>query len=152
MLRNHNIKKNSILNKCPDRNAIIGLTINNTLIQADCQDADTLSQMTDLRSLDSAPDSNFDFEDLKRDREEESALEQNIDPMKLIERDYEKQKRGLPPAFGSGPQFKNISSDQFSLRGKAAKNTMASVHGGPVRINKLAAKNNISETPEKMED
>ena len=111
--------------------------------------------MTDLRSLDSAPDSHFDFESLKKDREEESALEKDIDPMKLIERDYERQKRGLPPAFGgssNSSQFKNIKSEQFSLRGKAATSTMASLHGGPIRINKLAEKKDISETPEKMDD
>ncbi|CAI2381205.1 unnamed protein product [Moneuplotes crassus] len=141
-----------VLRKCPDRNAIISLTIKNTLIQADCKDADTLSQMTDLRSLDSAPDSHFDFEDLKKDREEESALERNIDPMKLLERDYDKQRKGLPPAFGAA-QMKNLKSDQFSLRGKAATSTMASLHGGPIKINnKLEAKEDISETPEKMDD
>lgn len=109
--------------------------------------------MTDLRSLDSAPDSNFDFEDLKRDREEESALE-SIDPMKLLERDYEKQKKGLPPAFGGSKasQFAKLSSEQFSLRGKAATNTMASMHAGPIKINKLEAKRDVYETPDKMED
>jgi hypothetical protein len=103
--------------------------------------------MTDMRSIDSAPDSNFDFEDFKH-RDEESALE-SIDPMILLERDYERQKQGYPPAFGGAKaaQLNKLSSDQFSLRGKAATNAMASMHSGPIRINKLESKKNISETP-----
>jgi len=141
------------LKKCPDRNATIGLTIKSTLIQADCKDADTLSQMTDLRSLDSAPDSQYDFTELNKEREEETPYSK-MNPDELFQKDADRQKRGLPPMFGgSGSSaFKNISSSQFSLKSKAATSTMASLHSGPIKPNKLASKDNISETPEKMED
>lgn len=141
------------LKKCPDRNAIISLTIKNTLIQADCKDADTLSQMTDLRSLDSAPDSQYDFTELNKEREEESLYDNKIDPMELLKRDHDRQKKGLPPMFGGQTSaFKNITADQFSLKSKAATSTMSSMHAGPIRPNKLRSKDDVSETPEKMED
>lgn len=141
------------LKKCPDRNALIGLTIRNTLIQADCKDADTLSQMTDLRSLDSAPDSQYDFAELNLEKDEESTHESRVDPLKLLERDYERQKKGLPPMFGgsSNSALKNLSSEQFSLKNKAATSAMASLHSGPIRPNKLASKD-VQETPEKMDE
>ena len=135
---------------------MIGLTIKNTLIQADCQDADTISQMTDLRSLDSAPDSQFDFGELNKNTDEKSAQhESKMDPAQLLKRDKERQKKGLPPMFG-GASGKasgfNISSDQFSLKSKAATSTMSGLSSGPVKPNKLPSKDDIQETPEKMDD
>ena len=51
------------LDKCPDKNAYINLKVHAQLLKTDCGE-DTLSQMSDLRSIDSPPRSEFDFGDL----------------------------------------------------------------------------------------
>ena len=131
------------LKKWPDRNAMIGFTIRNTLIQADWADGDTLSQMTDLRSLDSAPDSQFDFDELDKEREGSDASSK-MNAIELFKKDKERQKKGLPPMFsgptGDASALKNITSDQFSLKNKLSKNTMSTFNSGPVKPNKLESK------------
>lgn len=54
------------LKKCPDQEACITVRMKSTLIEEDCDD-DNLSQMSDLRSVDSGPDQNFDFNEFDPD-------------------------------------------------------------------------------------
>lgn len=108
--------------------------------------------MTDLRSLDSAPDSQFDFGELSHPKE---SHEDFMDPMELLKRDHEKQKKGLPPMFsgptGSGAGIK-ISSEQFSLKNKASASAMSSLHSGPIRPNKIQSRPIVSKSPDKSEE
>lgn len=115
--------------------------------------------MTDLRSLDSAPDSQYDFGDLNKDENEKDKEDDGYDskrnPLEMIQRDKERQKKGLPPMF-SGPGasslgVKNITPEQFSLKNKTNMSGFSNV-SGPIKPNKLESKKDISETPEKMED
>lgn len=110
--------------------------------------------MTDLRSLDSAPDSQFDFGELNKSNEEkDDGYDSKKNPLEMLQRDKERQKKGLPPMF-SGPGsstlgISKINPEQFSLKSKFGNSGIPS---GPIRLNKLDAKEEVSETPEKMYD
>ena len=99
--------------------------------------------MTDLRSLDSAPDSQFDFGELDKEREGTDSSNK-MNAVELFKKDRERQKKGLPPMFagptGDASALKNITSDQFSLKNKSSITGMPSLPSGPIKPNKLESK------------
>lgn len=64
------VKKIS-LEKCPDKDAFIQFTMKSTLIKEQIGSGDTLSMMSDVVSVDSGPESEYDFNDLEEGKEGE---------------------------------------------------------------------------------
>jgi hypothetical protein len=55
--------KKLMIEKCPDKNASLEFKFKSTLISANATGQETLSQMSDVLSNDSGPDSDFEFGD-----------------------------------------------------------------------------------------
>ena len=68
--------------KCPDKNANICFSIKATLISEDCVEADSLSQMSGFRSVDSDPNSRIDLDELNNSNIESSARKKALAHMK----------------------------------------------------------------------
>ena len=82
------------LQKCPDKNAKIKFRVKATLIAEDCQDGDSISQMSGFMSIDSDPNSRFDLDDLNNEETEEDARKKALAHMK---KDQINRLKGLPP-------------------------------------------------------
>lgn len=53
------------LEKCPDKEAYIEFTVKSTLVKEQIGSGETLSMMSDVVSVDSGPESEYDFNDLE---------------------------------------------------------------------------------------
>ena len=56
------------LDKCPDKTAYIEFVLKTTLVSANATGQETLSQMSDVLSNDSGPESEFEFEEFLDDK------------------------------------------------------------------------------------
>ena len=59
------------LDKCPDKDAYIEFTMKTTLVKESIGGGDTLSMMSDVVSVDSGPESEYDFNDLEEGKDGE---------------------------------------------------------------------------------
>lgn len=66
------VRQSLKLEKCPDEHAVVDFTVKSIQVTAAATGSETMSLVSDALSVDSGPESEFDFEALEKPQVEES--------------------------------------------------------------------------------